>query len=107
MTSITRTDDLLQLEARRSRLVLDKKAGKAVFHRKILFMALKPKEADLADLVDVTVGVGVDGASGVEVCNLMLIMRGGGAWTFPASDKGAAARDAAVVRQFIGLPANA
>ncbi|MDQ2080871.1 hypothetical protein RA307_11820 [Xanthobacteraceae bacterium Astr-EGSB] len=107
MTLITRTDNLLQLEAHRSRLILDKKAGKAVFHRKILFMALKPAEVDLADLVDVTVDVGVDRASGVEVCNMLLISRGGGAWAFPADDKVVAERDAVAVRQFIGLPANA
>lgn len=107
MTLITRDENELQVEANGSRLVLDSEAGKAVFHRKILFLPLRPKEVDLADVVDVTVDVGVDRASGAEVCNMMLITRGGGAWPFPANDKDAAGRDALGVRQSNGLPANA
>ena len=74
-----------------------------MFHRRILFWFLKPTEVDLSDLVDIT----VDRASKVEICNMMLIGRGGGAWVLPAADRMTGGRDAVVVRQLICLPANA
>jgi hypothetical protein len=50
-------------------LTLDKDAGKATLQRKLLIWRLKPIEAPLSDVSDVTVDTAVDRASGVEVCH--------------------------------------
>jgi hypothetical protein len=41
--------------------------------RKLLIWRLKPIEAPLSDVSDVTVDTAVDRASGVEVCHTMLV----------------------------------
>jgi hypothetical protein len=64
---------------------------------------LKPTEAPLSDINDVTVDAAVDRASGVEVCSTMLIMRTGAGWAFPAADKKDAQASADAARQFLGL----
>jgi hypothetical protein len=59
--------------------------------------------APLADLVNVEVDAGMDRASGIEVCNTMLITRAGAAWALPASDKRDAETTAAAMKQYLGL----
>jgi hypothetical protein len=85
-------------------LTLDKGAGTAALQRKLLLWKLKPSEASLADIVDVTVDAAVDRASSVEVCSTMLVMRSGVGWAFPAADKKDAQASADAAREFLGLP---
>jgi hypothetical protein len=47
-------------------LTLDKGAGKVSMQHKLLIWRLKPVEAPLSDVSDVTVDTAVDRASGVE-----------------------------------------
>ena len=60
-------------------MTLDKDAGKANLQRKILIWRLKPIEAPLSDISDVTVDTAVDRASGVEVCHTNYLA--GAQWT--------------------------
>ena len=48
---------------------------------------MKPIEAPLSDISDVTIDTAVDRASGVEVCHTMLVRSTGEAWALPAADK--------------------
>ena len=72
--------------------------------RKLLFWNLKPSEAPLTDITEVTVDAAVDRASGVEVCSTTLVMLTGAGWAFPCSDKKDAEATAEAVRRFLGLP---
>ena len=74
----------LVLKSGSTTLTLDKDAGKATLQRKLLIWRLKPIEAPLSDISDVTVDTAVDRASGVEVCHTMLVRRTGEAWALPA-----------------------
>ena len=93
----------LMLKSGSTTLLLDKDAGKAILQRKFLLWRLRPAEAQLSDISDVTVDAVVDRASGVEVCHTMLILRSGTGWAFPASDKDDAQTSATAIRKFIGL----
>jgi hypothetical protein len=93
----------LVLQSGSTKLTLDKDAGKAVMQRKLLFWALKPLEVPLAEVTQVDVDAGVDRASGIEVCNTMLITRAGAAWALPAADKKDAQATATTMREFLGL----
>jgi hypothetical protein len=84
-------------------LTLDKTAGKATLQRKLLFWKLKPLELPLAEVAEFSVDVGVDRASGVEICNTMLVTRSGAAWALPADDRKDAEATAAAMRAFLGL----
>lgn len=95
----------LVLKSGSTTLTFDKNAGKATMQRKMLLWGLKPIEAVLSDVTDVTIDTGVDRASGVEVCNTMLITRGGIGWAFPAADKKEAQANAAAMRDFLGMKA--
>jgi hypothetical protein len=86
-------------------LTLDKDADKAILQRKLLFWELKPAEAPLSNVVNVTVDSAVDRASGVEVCHTMLIMRTGEGWAFPAANRQDAQTKATTIRDFLGLSA--
>ena len=99
------TPERLILKSGSTTLTLDKQAGKATLQRKLLFWSLKPTEAPLSDISDVTVDAAVDRASGVEVCSTMLVMRTGAAWAFPAADKKDAQASADAARRFLGLAA--
>ena len=46
---------------------------------------------------------GAPRASGVEVCNTMLVMRTGAAWALPAADKKDAEATATAMRGVLGL----
>ena len=100
-----RTPQRLTLKSGSTTLTLDKQTGQAVLQRKLLFWKLKPAEAPLSDITDVTVDAGVDRASGVDVCNTMLVMRTGAGWAFPAADKKDAEASVAAIREFVGLAA--
>ncbi len=91
------------LQSGSTTLTLDKDANTAVMQRKLLFWSLKPLEVPLTDVAEITVDAGVDRASGVEVCNTMLVMRTGAAWALPAADKKDAETTAVAVRDFLGL----
>ena len=100
-----RTPQRLALKSGSTTLTLDKQTGQAVLQRKLLFWKLKPAEAPLSDITDVTMDAGVDRASGVDVCNTMLVMRTGAGWAFPAADKKDAEASVAAIREFVGLAA--
>ncbi len=93
----------LVLKSGSTTLTLDKDVGKAILQRKLLFWGLKPLETALSDVTEVTVDTAVDRASGVEVCHAMLVMRTGAAWAFSAADKQDAQKNAAALREFLGL----
>ena len=85
-------------------MTLDKDAGKATLQRKLLIWRLKPIEAPLSDVSEVTVDTAVDRASGVEVCHTMLVRRTGEAWALPAADKKDAEINASAIRDFLAGP---
>ena len=88
----------LVLKSGSTTLTLDKDAGKATLQRKLLIWRLKPIEALLSDVSEVTVDTAVDRASGVEVCHTMLVRRTGEAWALPAADKKDAEINASAIR---------
>ena len=91
----------LVLRSGSTTLTLDKATGRATLQRKLLFWALKPAEHPLTEVTDVSSDVAVDRASGVEVCNTTLVMRGGAGWALPASDKQDAEASAQAIRDFL------
>ena len=93
----------LVLQSGSTKLTLDKDAGKAVMQRKLLFWALKPLEVPLGEVTQIDIDAGIDRASGVEICNTMLVTRAGAAWALPAADKKDAQATAAAMREFLGL----
>ena len=97
------TPQRLVLRSGSTTLGLSKEAGRATLQRKLLFWNLKPVEAPLSDITDVTVDAAVDRASGVEMCSTMLIMRTGAAWSFPCNDRADAQANADAIRAFLGL----
>jgi hypothetical protein len=99
-----RTPQRLVIKSGSSTLTLDKDAGKAILQRKLLLWKLKPAEAPISDIAEVTVDAAVDRASGVEICSTMLIIRSGVGWALPASDKKDAQANADAIRAFVGLP---
>jgi hypothetical protein len=99
------TSHRLVLKTGSTTLTLDKAADKLTLQRKILLWALKPVEAPLSDISDITIDTAVDRASGVEVCHTMLIMSGGKGWAFPAADKADAETNAAAMRHFLAITA--
>lgn len=101
MTEIDRTPQLLVLRSGGTTLTLDRKAGTATFARKAFLFSKKPVEVKLAEVSDATVDAGVDRASGVEVCNAMVVLKSGVAWAVPADDKKDAEKTAQAVKDFI------
>jgi hypothetical protein len=105
MPATENTPRQLVLKSGSTTLTLDKDAGKATLQRKFLMWGLKPVEAPLSEVADVTVDTAVDRASGVEVCHTMLVMRTGKGWAFPAANKQDAQTKATAMRAFLGLTA--
>src|ERR687897_3651552 len=99
------TPQRLVLRSNGTTLTLSRESGKATLQRKLLFWNLKPSEAPLADITEVTVDAAVDRASGVEVCSTTLVLRTGAGWAFPCSKKTEAQANADVIRDFLGLAA--
>ena len=95
----------LVLKSGSTTLTLDKDAGKATLQRKFLMWGLKPVEAPLSNIANVTVDTAVDRASGVEVCHTMVVMRTGAGWALPAVDKQDAQTKATAMRVFLGITA--
>ena len=93
----------LVLRSGSTSLTLDKDIGKATLQRKLLVWQLKPAEAALSEITDVTVDIAVDRASGVEICQTMLVMRTGQAWALPAADRGDVQANLDAIRGFLGL----
>ena len=87
MTKIERAQQQLVVQSGSTTLTLSKESGKATMQSKLLFWAKKPRERPLADIVGVNVDAGIDRASGVELCNPMLVMRDGSAWALPHTDR--------------------
>ena len=97
------TAQRLVLKSGSTMLTLDEETGKLALQRKLLMWRLKPLEAALSEVTDVTVDTAVDRASGVEVCHTMVVLRGGQGWALAAADKKEAQRNATVMREFLGL----
>jgi hypothetical protein len=96
------TPQRLILKSSGTTLTLSQESGKATLQRKLLFWNLRPSEAPLTDITEVTVDAAVDRASGVEVCSTTLVMRTGAGWAFPCSDKKDAEATAETIRRFLG-----
>jgi hypothetical protein len=103
MPVLESTPQRLVLQSGSTTLTLDKAAGTGCLQRKMLFWKLKPLEHPLTDFTDVTVDAAVDRASGVEVCQTMLITQTGEGWALAAADKKDAEATSATVRGFLGL----
>jgi hypothetical protein len=99
------TFNRLVLKSGSATLTLDKTADKVALQCKILLWGLKPVEAPLSEISDITIDRAVDRASGVEVCHTMLIMHGGKGWAFPAADKKEAETNADAIRHFLAITA--
>jgi hypothetical protein len=97
------TQDRLVLQSGGATLTFDKNAKKAELQRKGLFWKPKPVAEPLSNIAEVAIDAGVDRASGVEVCNTMIVFKSGAAWAFGANDKAEAQENAKLVRKFIGL----
>jgi hypothetical protein len=100
---VERTPERMVLQSGSTTLIFDKDAGKATMQRKLWFWSLKPMEAPLGEVASVEVDAGVDRASGIDVCNTMLVTRAGAAWALPAADKKVAEATAVAIRDFLGL----
>lgn len=98
-----KTAKRLVLKSGTTTLTLDKDAGTAHMQRTFLMFKLKPLQAPLSEVVNFEVDAGVDRASGIEVCNTMLITKDGAAWAVPATDKKDAQATAATLKEFLGL----
>jgi hypothetical protein len=95
----------LVVKAGSTKLTLDKDAGKGVMTRKLLMFNLKPIEIALSDIADFTVDAGIDRASGIEVCNTMIITKAGAGYAVPAADKKDAEAMAAAMKKFLAKKA--
>ena len=102
MPAIDRTSQNLVASSGSTTLKLSRDTGHAVLQRKLLFWKLRPAEAPLSDIIDVTVHAEIDPASGAEVCKTVLLLRNGAGWTLPCSDKNDALATADAIRQFLG-----
>jgi hypothetical protein len=104
MAKITEsTPQRMTLQSGSTTLVLDKEVGNATMQRKLWFWSLKPMQTPLAEVASIEVDAGVDRASGIDVCNTMLVTRAGAAWALPAADKKDAEATAVRIREFLGL----
>ncbi|HET7680068.1 MAG TPA: hypothetical protein VFK79_08050 [Xanthobacteraceae bacterium] len=98
------TPNRLVLRSGSTTLTLDKDVGQAALQRKIVFWGLKPLQASLSQITDVTADMAVDRASGVDIWHTMLVFDSGEAWAFPTADKQEAHDNIAAIRKFLNLP---
>jgi hypothetical protein len=103
MPVLENTANRLVLKSGSATLTLDKTTKKVVFQRAGLLWKPKPLEASLGDIADVTLDVGMDRASGVEICNSVLVTKEGAGWAFGADDKAEAQSNIALIKKFLGL----
>jgi hypothetical protein len=105
MAIVENTSQKLAFRSGSTTLTFDKSADKAAFQTKVLFWQRAPKEAPLKDVTDIALDVGVDRASGIEICNTMVVFGSGQAWALPAENKKEAQANADLMRKFLGLKA--
>lgn len=103
MSIVESTQRRLVLWSGTTSLTLDKDSNKASLQRKLLFWKLKPIEVALSEIGEVTVDKAVDRTSGVEMFSTMVVSRGGSGWALSASSKADADKNAATIREFLGL----
>jgi hypothetical protein len=103
MSTIEAAVQQLVLQSGSTTLTLDKAAGKVTMQRKTLFWKRAPCEKPLGDIADAMVDVAVDRASGIELCNTMLVSRAGEGWALPAGSKKEAEANAKKIKDFLGL----
>jgi hypothetical protein len=103
MAIVENTPQKLAFRSGSTSLTFDKSADKATFQTKVLFWQRAPKEAPLEDVTDIALDVGVDRASGIEICNTMVVFGSGQAWALPAENKTEAQANADLMRKFLGL----
>jgi hypothetical protein len=104
MGILQHTQDRLVLQSGGATLSFDKQARTAQLQRKGLFWKPKPLSEPLDSVAEVALDSGIDRASGVEICNTMIVFKNGAAWAFGANDKSEAKSNAETVRKFLGLP---
>lgn len=103
MAIIENTANRLILESGGATLTLDKQTKKVVFQGKGLLWKPKPREANLSEISDVVLDSGLDRASGVEICNSMVVFKDGSGWAFSAKDKVEAHSTIALIKKFLGV----
>ena len=101
MPVIENTSNRLVLKSGSTTLTLDRATSTATLQRKILLWGLKPHEVSLSQIMEVNTDKAVDRASGAEIWHTLLLMRGGEAWAFPASDEQDAGASATAIRGFL------
>jgi hypothetical protein len=106
MAIVENTARKLVFQSGSTTLSLDKDANKVALQRKILFWKPAPSEAPLKDVAEIGLDVGVDRASGIELCNTMVVFGSGQAWALPAENKNEAQANADTMRKFLGLKAS-
>jgi hypothetical protein len=103
MPVIESTQNRLVLKSGSNTLTLDKQNGRAIFQRKVVIWRLKPSEASVSQISDVSTDRSVDRASGVEIWHTTLVLSTGEGWAFPAADKQEAEANVTAIRQFLSL----
>ena len=103
MSVLEHTSQRMALASGKTSLTLDKATGKATLQRKLLFWNLRPIEAPLSEITEVTIDKMVDRASSVEIYSIMVITRAGAGWALAAENAAQAEADAAAIRTFLGL----
>jgi hypothetical protein len=93
----------LTLQSGSTTVVLDKAAGKAILHRKLLFWARSPVERALSSIAEARIMTSTDPASGAELCSVMLMLREGGGWALSARDRQDATAAVAAAHDLLGL----
>jgi hypothetical protein len=103
MPVIQSSPNRLVLKSGSTTLTLDKGTGHGTLQRKIVVWRLRPLEASLSQIENVTTDRAVDRASGVEIWHTMLVLNTGEGWAFPAADKQEAEDQVTAIRQFLSL----
>lgn len=104
MTVTENAPNRLVLKSGSTTLTLDKNRGRASLQRKLVVWRLKPAEASLSEISDVTADMAVDRASSIEIWHTMLVLRTGQGWAFPAENKQEAHGNVTAIRKFMSLP---
>jgi hypothetical protein len=103
MTVAEKTQTRLVLQSGGATLSFDKNAKQAELQRKGFLWKPKPVTEPLANAAEISVDAGVDRASGVEICNTMIVFKSGTAWAFGANDRAEAQENAKLMRSFLSL----
>ena len=103
MPVVESTPRRLTLMSGSTSLTLDKDTDNAMLQRKVLFWKLRQTETPLSEIATVTLDKMVDRASGIEMYSTTLVTKGGVGWALPGSDEADAEKNAAAIRNFLGL----